>query len=221
MASEYDVFISYNRKDVDFAKTLEEALAGRRVYRDQSANQVGDAWFSNVVKALYVSRLVLVLLSPEYMSSPICRAELLHALIRDPDGDLKILLPIRLRDVPVPDALRLLHYLDVPRGQPVQETLAAVRAAVDRALGSAASVAQPPSVEDARLQLAAELEPDIEMVVKVLQMARRALSILETRAAAFTSATMPVTLEIELADKRKEVAGLEERLRGLIDAGHE
>ena len=220
MTSVYDVFISYSRNDVDFAQKLEEALVSRRVYRDQSANEVGDAWFSKVVKAIYSSRLVVVLLSPEYMSSPICRAELLHAVIRDPDGELKIVLPIRLRDAVLPEALRLLHYLDIPIGQPMRETLTVVHTAIEGALDAPDSAVPPTAVEDARLQLAVELEPDVEMFVKVLRMARRALSNLETRAAAYTSGTIPPTLEIELTDKREEVAGLEAKLRALIGRSH-
>jgi hypothetical protein len=205
---------------VDFAANLERALADRRVYRDQSAIHVADAWFSSIVEAVYSSRLVIVLLSPEYMSSAICRAELFHALSRDPDGHARIVLPVLLRDTPLPDALRLIHYLDVSKGQPLPEILATVRADVEVALAASQPAVPPPAVDDARLKLAVELQPDAATLVKVLRMARRALANLETRAAAHTSATMPATLEIELIDKREEVAGLEERIRALIGHSH-
>ncbi len=52
-------------------------------------------------------------------------------------------------------------------------------------------------------------------LVKALEMARRALTHLETKAAGYTSLTMPVDLKIELDDKRQEVAELEARLRQL------
>ncbi len=44
-----------------------------------------------------------------------------------------------------------------------------------------------------------------------LENARRALSILERQAAGFTSLSLPVSLQIELEDKRREVAELEAR----------
>lgn len=45
-----------------------------------------------------------------------------------------------------------------------------------------------------------------------LENARRALAILERQAAGFTSLSLPVSLQIELEDKRREVAELEARL---------
>ena len=45
-----------------------------------------------------------------------------------------------------------------------------------------------------------------------LENARRALAILERQAAGFTSLSLPVPLQIELEDKRREVADLEARL---------
>src|SRR6266704_362610 len=130
VASTYDVFISYSRHNIDFALDLERTLSDLAVYRDQSAIQVGDAWFANVVKAIYASRSVVVLLSPEYTSSPICRAELFHALGRDPDGQAKIVLPVLVEPVQLPDALRLIQYLDATKGQPRSDILRSLRAAV-------------------------------------------------------------------------------------------
>lgn len=45
-----------------------------------------------------------------------------------------------------------------------------------------------------------------------LEMAQRALTILEKQAAAYTTSTMPVTLALDLEDKRKEVEGLKRKL---------
>ncbi len=216
VASTYDVFISYSRHNIDFALDLERTLSDLAVYRDQSAIQVGDAWFANVVKAIYASRSVVVLLSPEYTSSPICRAELFHALGRDPDGQAKIVLPVLVEPVQLPDALRLIQYLDATKGQPRSDILRSLRAAVTDRLSAPGPLEIPRAVEDARLQLAVELKPDAKTLVAVLRMARRALANLEIRAAGYTSATLPATLEIELEDKRDEVAALEERLRGVI-----
>jgi len=56
---------------------------------------------------------------------------------------------------------------------------------------------------------------DRETLQRALAMARRALYILEEQAAGYTSLTIPVHLMLELEEKRKEVAGLEARLRGM------
>jgi len=156
------------------------------------------------------------LLSPDYTSSAICRAELFHALSRDPDGQARIVFPVLLRATPLPEALRLIQYFDATKGQPRAEILRDLRAAVESGLAAPRPAVPPPAAEEARLKLAVELQPDAAALVRVLRMARRALSNLEIRAAGYTSATLPPTLEIELEDKRSEVAALEERMRRLV-----
>jgi hypothetical protein len=53
-----------------------------------------------------------------------------------------------------------------------------------------------------------------------LQMARRALAILEQQAAGYTILDIPPRLQIQLEEKRKEVAELEARLRGEREQAH-
>lgn len=55
---------------------------------------------------------------------------------------------------------------------------------------------------------------DRTIVETRLRMARRSLTILETQAAAFTALTIPAHLQIELEEKRAEVAALEAQLAG-------
>ena len=50
---------------------------------------------------------------------------------------------------------------------------------------------------------------------RALQTARRSLAILERQAAGYTSLTIPAPLQIELEDKRRQVAALERRLQTL------
>ncbi|MBN1922971.1 MAG: hypothetical protein JW892_17115 [Anaerolineae bacterium] len=52
----------------------------------------------------------------------------------------------------------------------------------------------------------------IASLASALENARRALAILERQTAGFTSLSTPVSLQIELEDKREEVADLERRL---------
>lgn len=60
-----------------------------------------------------------------------------------------------------------------------------------------------------------ETSSNRDSLVKSLEMARRALTHLELKAAGYTSLTMPTTLIIELEDKRQEVAMFEEQLHKL------
>ena len=54
---------------------------------------------------------------------------------------------------------------------------------------------------------------------RALKMARRALAILEERAAGYTALTIPTHLQIELEDKREEVARLEAQDSGSVTPG--
>jgi len=54
-----------------------------------------------------------------------------------------------------------------------------------------------------------------DILMQKLKMANRALAILEERAAAYTSATIPVDLQISLEDKRAEVADTKAQLAAL------
>lgn len=56
---------------------------------------------------------------------------------------------------------------------------------------------------------------DRETLQRALAVARRALYLLEEQAAGYTNLTIPVHLILELEEKRKEVAGLEARLRAM------
>jgi hypothetical protein len=216
MAWTYDVFISYSQRDIGFAVDLERALSGLSVFRDRSTIEVGDVGFASIIDAIYSSRAVVILLSPDYISSHFCMGELYHATGRDPDGHVKIVLPVLLRPVQLPNVVRLIQYLDAGQGQDRDKILVALRSAVMDRLSTTTPPEVPRSIDEARLDLAAELRPDAKTLVRVLRMARRVLANLEVRAAGYTSATMPPTLEIELEDKRSEVAGLEERLRRTV-----
>ena len=64
-------------------------------------------------------------------------------------------------------------------------------------------------LEERSGQRAALPQPGLQ---NALEQSRRALAVLEEQAAGYTSLTMPAHLQLELEDKRQEVAGLEQRL---------
>lgn len=60
------------------------------------------------------------------------------------------------------------------------------------------------------------MTPRSEDLTAALEHARRALAILEAQAAGYTVLTIPAHLQLELEEKRREVADLEVRLSGLL-----
>jgi hypothetical protein len=219
MPIEYDVFISYNHIDIAFAEQLEARVSSRAVFRDKTKLRLGDGWIPGLLTALYSSRHVVALLSPDYFRSSMCRAEIYHALLRDPDATQKIVLPIVVRKTELPDALRLVQYVTATNPSDWESAVEQVIEVIRDTPNTATVVfgRTPPAINDERLNAIAELRPDVESFVKVIRMARRVLENLDFRSAGYTSLTMPPALQIEAEDKRREVAALEDRLRGLLE----
>lgn len=76
------VFLSYARSDEAFAKELSSELAKRgfSVWVDKQELLPGDNWHKRIADALARSNAMVVLISPESMSSPEIRGEIQYAL---------------------------------------------------------------------------------------------------------------------------------------------
>jgi len=110
------VFISYSRKDIDFARKLAGDLekAGFEVWWDISDLKGGDDWVQVIPTAIESSRYFIILLSPDSVLSQWVEKEYLHALkLR-----MKIL-PVMIRPCTVPFALANINYLDFTASDPV------------------------------------------------------------------------------------------------------
>jgi len=103
------VFISYSRKDIDFARHLAGDLekAGFEVWWDISDLKGGDDWVRVIPAAIEASQYFIILLSPDSVKSQWVEREYLHAL----NLPLKVI-PILIRPCPVPFALANINYLD-------------------------------------------------------------------------------------------------------------
>lgn len=78
-----DVFLSYRRANVEFAKQLDQALkaTGREVWVDWEDIPPGIAGFTDEIeRGIEGADAMLCVLSPEYMQSEYCLMELRHAL---------------------------------------------------------------------------------------------------------------------------------------------
>jgi hypothetical protein len=113
---DYDVFISYSRKNQDDADWLYEELRRQRpdlrVFIDRVSMRVGSSWQQKLYRALDESQQVIALLSPDYIASTICQEEFNIAVARNRDHE-GVLVPLYLYDAQLPTYIKLLNYIDL------------------------------------------------------------------------------------------------------------
>lgn len=107
------IFISYSRKDIDFARKLAGDLekAGYDVWWDISDLKGGDDWVQTIPTAIATSQYVLVVLSPNGIASPWVQKEYTQAL-----SLRKRIIPLMLETASVPFALNTINFLDFTTG---------------------------------------------------------------------------------------------------------
>src|SRR5881409_1610942 len=91
-----DVFISYAREDQPFVRRLYEALHefGRETWVDWEGIAPSAVWMAEVRKAIESAEAFVFVITPDSLSSSVCREEAAHA------GSVnKRLIPILYRDV--------------------------------------------------------------------------------------------------------------------------
>ena len=101
MESTKDFFISFNHNDRTWAEwiawTLEEK--GYTTIIQSWDFLPGSNFALEMKKGLASARRILAVLSPNYLSSKFAQAEWAAAFARDPTGEKRILLPVRVADV--------------------------------------------------------------------------------------------------------------------------
>ena len=103
------IFISYSRKDMKFARRLAGDLekAGFDVWWDISDLKGGDDWVRFIPAAIEASQYVLVLLSPDSIQSEWVEKEYSYALrVR------KKIIPAMIKQCAVPFSLHTINYVD-------------------------------------------------------------------------------------------------------------
>jgi hypothetical protein len=114
-APQYDVFISYSRKDEEAAKHLHKCLTepphALKVFIDKQAIDIGAAWQQVIFDALESCRSTAVLYSPDFLQSKVCKEEFNIAWMRRRETDAPMF-PLLVREVALPTYMRLVNYVD-------------------------------------------------------------------------------------------------------------
>ncbi len=114
------LFISYSRKDITFARWLAGDLekAGYTVWWDITDLRGGDDWVRVIPEAIETSDFVIVVLSPDATASEWVKKEYTQAL-----SLRKKIIPIMLRTTAVPFALNTINYVDFSSEDAYAESL--------------------------------------------------------------------------------------------------
>jgi WD40 repeat protein len=77
-----DVFISYSRKDIAFARLLRESLQQNQIdtWIDWERIPVGERWWDEICQAIENANVFMFIISKNSIGSPVCKDEINHAL---------------------------------------------------------------------------------------------------------------------------------------------
>jgi hypothetical protein len=133
-----DLFVSYAREDQAAVRVLHTDLAarGREAWVDWEGIEPSDRWLRTIIEAIDAADAVVVVLSPDWLDSEVCRAEADHAIAEN-----KRLIPVVARDIElqrdaVPQALAELNWIFARPGvDDVGQAADAVIRALDTNLG--------------------------------------------------------------------------------------
>src|SRR5690348_17084134 len=108
-------FISYNKADKEWAQWIDWALRSRGYTTFIQSSDI--LWGSNFVammdEGLKEAERLIMVLSPDFLSSGFTESEWTVVFKRDPTGAKGLLLPVRVREVEVRGLLEPRIYLDL------------------------------------------------------------------------------------------------------------
>jgi hypothetical protein len=190
------IFISYSRKDrrvTSGVDDLAEALSsgGHDIWIDDQL-RLGMEWKEQLRTAIQRSDAVAAALSPNWFASKFCQWEFTNAVELGKLLILAVIVPVEL-----PERISKYQYIDFSQGFSDQTK---VQLFLDQLLA-----------RRLERQSSATTSAVTDSEHPALTMARRVLKLLETQAAAYTSSSIPVHLQIAIDDKKREIAELESR----------
>jgi len=138
------LFISYSRKDIDFARKLTEAFKGQDLdfWIDWEGIPPTVDWWKEIQKGIEEADIFLFLISPDSVKSKVCNQEIDHAVING-----KRLIPLVVRDIQAEEAPAKLASLNIPPSPPAGDGEFLRRAFID-------TIGTLPTVEETRAFLA-------------------------------------------------------------------
>lgn len=109
----YDVFISYSAHDASVVRVVAKGLrdAGLRVWHSERIDPA-TAPASDISYGIAHSRVLLLVVSVDSMGEPWPQLEKQTFIFRDPLNQDRRFVPLRLDDVPLPENLRQVEYID-------------------------------------------------------------------------------------------------------------
>jgi hypothetical protein len=117
---QYDVFISYSRKNSSESSQIERSLRdvspSLKIFVDSQSLNIGSAWQPEIFETLDRCKKVVALLSPDYLGSKVCKEEFNIAWIRARETEQDIIFPIYLYTAPLPTYMKYRNFFDCREG---------------------------------------------------------------------------------------------------------
>lgn len=125
----YQVFLSYSRKDEKAARQILNVLNDRdvSVFFDEISIDKGTSWQQKIFDALEACQRVVAIYSPSFLASKVCQEEFNIAWARGRNEESQILFPILWEPTKLPTYMQLINYVDCS-----QKELSALDGACDR-----------------------------------------------------------------------------------------
>lgn len=118
--TEYDIFISYAHENQYEMGIIEDELyrsyPALRVFLDRKDIDIGSPWQPQIFETLDRCRKVVVLFSPDYLNSKVCKEEFNIAWARGREIDENIIFPIYLYSADLPTYMKYRNYIDCREG---------------------------------------------------------------------------------------------------------
>jgi len=115
---EYDVFISYSRKDKDAADFMSGRLAKENcsTFMDIQSLNNGASWQQEIFQALENSNRIVAVYSTDYVNSKVCQEEFNIAWALTRKRSENLIFPVYWRSASLPVYMELLNYIDCREG---------------------------------------------------------------------------------------------------------
>ena len=115
METKRDFFISYTSADERWATWIAAVLEAKGYSCIIQAwdFRPGGNFVSDIDNALINSKRFIAVLSPDYLTSMYCQAEWTAAFTKDPNGEKRLFIPVRVADIAPEGLFAPVHYIDL------------------------------------------------------------------------------------------------------------